>query len=401
MQTLPWLTLVLVLPTIMTCAAVEAAGEDAPIRAVALQELWRIGGDTQDANEIFGVITDVCLDAEGNLYVVDRQLSRISVFDAAGAFLRTIGREGDGPGEFRRPYRVFVTPGGEVRVLASRFGLVSRFSLSGEYLGEIPLPADADGVVPAIRDVKESPAGPVAWAVVRENTEFVLAGERVEKHLIGALDDLGRLGRAFFGTSFTGDDAYPVWSERPGALNDRWDVAPDGRVVVATSFLDYSVAVFGPDGAEESRFTIEYDHRRRSKNEKQAILDWATVNPDGNLPGTRFEIEDWDKDVMALFCRPGGEIWILTSRGVYDRPTGSVGVFDVRDRAGDLKRRVSLEGDADPTRDRFVFAGDRLYVLTCFRSALATMIAGGADNRFSRQCDEPMGVVCYRVGGAR
>ncbi len=401
MKSFPWLTLFLVLPAILTCAAVEAAGEDVPVQAVALHELWSIGGDTQDGNQIFGVITDVCLDAEGNLYLVDQQLSRISVFDASGTFLRTIGREGDGPGEFRRPYRVFVTSGGEVRVLASRFGLVSRFTRMGEYLGDVVVPPDADGVVPAIREVKESPSGPVAWAVVRENTQFVLAGERVEKHVIATLDDQGRLGRIFLETSFTGDDAVPVWSERPGALNDRWDVASDGRVVVATSFLDYSVAVFGPDGAEESRFTIDYDHRRRSKDEKQAVLDWATVNPDGNLPGTRFEIEDDDKDVMALFCRQGGEIWILTSRGVYDRPAGSVGVFDVRDRAGALLRCVSLEGDADPVRDRLVFAGDRLYVMTCYRSALATMIAGGSDNRFSSQCDEPMGVVCYRVGGAK
>lgn len=44
---------------------------------------------------------DLALAADGTLYVADTKPARILVFDQNGAFQRTLGREGSGPGEFR------------------------------------------------------------------------------------------------------------------------------------------------------------------------------------------------------------------------------------------------------------------------------------------------------------
>ncbi|MBI4546128.1 MAG: 6-bladed beta-propeller, partial [Gemmatimonadetes bacterium] len=41
------------------------------------------------------------VDAAGRIYVLDRQEQEIRVFDARGAYVRTIGRKGRGPGEFQ------------------------------------------------------------------------------------------------------------------------------------------------------------------------------------------------------------------------------------------------------------------------------------------------------------
>ncbi|HEX6644093.1 MAG TPA: 6-bladed beta-propeller [Gemmatimonadales bacterium] len=49
-------------------------------------------------------VTSVALGDDGNVYVLDQGANHIRVFDSAGAELRTIGREGQGPGEFGRPY---------------------------------------------------------------------------------------------------------------------------------------------------------------------------------------------------------------------------------------------------------------------------------------------------------
>ena len=55
---------------------------------------------------------------DGLYYVADRGNHRVAVFDADGSFVRTFGREGEGPGELRNPYllslqgdRVFVFNG--------------------------------------------------------------------------------------------------------------------------------------------------------------------------------------------------------------------------------------------------------------------------------------------------
>ena len=47
----------------------------------------------------------VSCDMEGNIYVVDSGAKSVKKFDAQGYFMKTIGREGQGPGEFGRIFR--------------------------------------------------------------------------------------------------------------------------------------------------------------------------------------------------------------------------------------------------------------------------------------------------------
>ena len=49
-------------------------------------------------------VTSLALDGDGNVYVLDQGARNIRVFDSTGAPVRTIGREGQGPAEFGRPY---------------------------------------------------------------------------------------------------------------------------------------------------------------------------------------------------------------------------------------------------------------------------------------------------------
>ena len=373
------------------------AGETTTMK---LDELWRIGGDSGDDRQFFGVIVDLDVDDEGFVHVVDQQLNRISVFAPDGSFVRRIGGEGDGPGEFRRPYRIFVSPTDEVCVIAGSPRRIQRFSHTGEYRGDIAIPADDAGVVPVLMDVECTGDRVVALSYIKPNSEYVLPGARVANHVIHALDERFQETARYHAETVSEDDSKPVWSERP-SLASRWDVGADGRVHVATDFLDYRVASYLPDGAADRVITREYKHRRRSAAEKRAVHEWATLNPNSMLPGTEVIIEEFDKDVMSLHARDDGTLWVLTSRGMYDRPTGSLGVFDVFDRDGEYVGQRVLLGEGDPTRDRYFFKGDRLYVVTCFTAAIATMVGDGEDNRFSDACDEPMSVICYDLGTKR
>ena len=60
-------------------------------------------GDHQEGPAVFGEITDVAIDAAGNILVLDGQAVRVSVFDTEGAFLGSFGGRGDGPQELREP----------------------------------------------------------------------------------------------------------------------------------------------------------------------------------------------------------------------------------------------------------------------------------------------------------
>ncbi len=69
-----------------------------------LDKLQEIGGiEVSDENIAFYMPLDIALDKQGNLYVLDTGNHRIQKFSPDGDFLATIGRKGQGPGEFNFP----------------------------------------------------------------------------------------------------------------------------------------------------------------------------------------------------------------------------------------------------------------------------------------------------------
>lgn len=78
---------------------VELPAEDRFLDA-AFEEVYRIGSLGGEEWETFGSIGGMAFDPAGNLYVMDDQASQIVVVDPQGAFVRTIGQAGEGPGEF-------------------------------------------------------------------------------------------------------------------------------------------------------------------------------------------------------------------------------------------------------------------------------------------------------------
>ena len=79
---------------------IEVPGEDRWLE-VDFEELYRIGSVGGQEWEQFGNVTSVAFDGAGRLYVFDSQVDRIFLVDTGGTLIRAIGREGDGPGEFR------------------------------------------------------------------------------------------------------------------------------------------------------------------------------------------------------------------------------------------------------------------------------------------------------------
>jgi len=94
---------------------------------VAVQTL-RIGGP-EDPYAMAQVV-QVASDESGRIYVLDRLDNAVKVYDSQGAFLSGLGREGEGPGEFRRPQRMgFV--GDTIWVLEPQSRRLSFFTLDG------------------------------------------------------------------------------------------------------------------------------------------------------------------------------------------------------------------------------------------------------------------------------
>jgi len=88
--------------------------------------------------------TDVLTDSNGDVYVAESHtnvespnlVGRISVFDRNGKFLRTIGRTGTGPGEFRTPHALAFDSQGRLIVADRHNHRIQILTKDGKYLGE-------------------------------------------------------------------------------------------------------------------------------------------------------------------------------------------------------------------------------------------------------------------------
>ena len=100
---------------------------------IELVEDLVIGGDTEDSNYAFYRASDIEVAADGRIFVHDTGNHRVQVFDGNGAYIRTIGREGSGPGEISRGGRLAIAAG---RLARSGDSRLSVWTLEGEHLGD-------------------------------------------------------------------------------------------------------------------------------------------------------------------------------------------------------------------------------------------------------------------------
>jgi len=84
---------------------------------IEVEEIARLGvgdgpGFLVETGYEFGIVVD-----HSDRYWVPQPAGAIQVYDATGAYLRSVGRAGQGPFDFQRPWLSHVDPGGNVHVL--------------------------------------------------------------------------------------------------------------------------------------------------------------------------------------------------------------------------------------------------------------------------------------------
>jgi hypothetical protein len=110
----------------------QLPGEDRAL-AGSPQDVFSLGLEEGDPNEVFSTIASVGFDSRGNLFILDRDNRRIVMFDRSGAFVRTIGSSGQGPGEFTFPVGMAVYDDGRLAVMDLGNAGISVLDANGVY----------------------------------------------------------------------------------------------------------------------------------------------------------------------------------------------------------------------------------------------------------------------------
>lgn len=132
---------------------IRSSGEDLPLDW-DFEPVLNVGDETEQDQAFFGVRSGgLGMDDRGHLYVLDTGNRRVQVFDTTGELVRTVGREGRGPGEFQYPVSLMVNRDGSVRVHDFARRNVARFGREGDYIDEVRAPSPLVGRVSGRGDV--------------------------------------------------------------------------------------------------------------------------------------------------------------------------------------------------------------------------------------------------------
>lgn len=133
------------LPLLTVCSLLPACGDtssglgdaDDPLTPTT-EDLYTVGAYSGEDWETLGTVAGVAFDDAGNLHILDRDAKRIVVVDQEGNLVRTIGREGEGPGEFSNPWGFGIMGDGRIVVHDFMAGL-HVFDSEGEFAEVVTL----------------------------------------------------------------------------------------------------------------------------------------------------------------------------------------------------------------------------------------------------------------------
>ncbi len=98
-------------------------------------------GREDDENYMFYRGVRIAVDSEENIFVLDSGNCRIQKYDKTGNYLQTIGRKGEGPGEFEDPAVIYLDSADEIFVYDSRRRNINLFEKNGDFKRVIRLPS--------------------------------------------------------------------------------------------------------------------------------------------------------------------------------------------------------------------------------------------------------------------
>jgi len=115
-----------------------------PEMKITFEEELTIGTVDGDENYMFGSRVFINADEKHNFYVTDGDRLTVNKYDPDGRFLLSIGRAGQGPGEFQTVSRAMFDPEGNIYVHDSSSQRISFFRRDGTFIRAIRIPKKID-----------------------------------------------------------------------------------------------------------------------------------------------------------------------------------------------------------------------------------------------------------------
>ena len=302
-------------------------------------------GELDGAEEyLFGWIWSIAVDDDQNVYVFDEQAQHVRVFASAGVYVETLGRSGEGPGEFGSAEAIALLPDGRLVVRDSRNQRIEVFGPgvgqtkqwgynAGNHGSNSPLYTDAQGRTFVItRDVSQD--GFVMQLIVfgPDGTPVDTLPDPSSAH------EAPTLTAEYTEEWGSGTSSAPV----PFAPRFQWTVHPSGHFLTGLP-SEYRIDLARDDGVlriERATDPAPIHDEERAQRREQVVRSMRNTDPDWSWNGP--PIPEHKPFYQQLLAGRDGRIWVRLVTASYP---------------------VENE-NYDPENTRPVFNGDYVWAVT-------------------------------------
>jgi hypothetical protein len=282
--------------------------------------------DAPEAEYSFGQINEMDVGPNGEIYIFDRQVPALRMYDTAGRYVRTLGRKGRGPGEYEQVSGLAVHGDGRVALWDGTTARMNIYAPTGEFLAGWPFPGGAGFF--SSRAVFIDTAG-FTYARARIGNPPSDAGGRPRAGFSVAA--LGLLKWAPDGTLVDSLEppVPPTESARlmassknmmmvnnvPFTPTNTWTWSPLGYAVSASTGL-YAITLHrsagGPLRVEREIAPIAVQSEERANQEEVVTASLRRVDPSWRWTGP--SIPDTKPFLQSIRVARDGRLWVMVSQ---------------------------------------------------------------------------------------
>ncbi len=308
---------------------------------------------------------DLAFDASGNIYVCDYKSHNIKVFDSSGKFMKALGREGQGPGEFQGPYKISVAKD-RITVWELRNRRISVLNLQGGHLKSIQIQV-GEGRPEKIRPLP--------------NGDFVFG---MEKMYYRDLDKPQEYTIEIYSpelkhkkTLFSQEIWRNRWIREPNFTNIPqpfaalvyWDVSPEGKIIIGFS-ESYTIEICDSEKGKLSSFSHSYEPVKITEQDKKIWFNGMTSTAPGGIGVTQGAPDYIVKNTKFPKYKPPYQHIMTDGDGnllvfPYEKnSTRNVKSFDAFNPQGKFISNVQIEGNvAFPYYSRVKTRGNYIWFI--------------------------------------
>lgn len=301
--------------------------------------------------------------ADGSIVVADLDTRQLRVFDRAGSHVRTFGRSGDGPGEFRAQPRIRLIAPDTVVAWDAGARRLTWFTLDGtitreESIVELPLPLTlspppwivlGDGSLLHMDPVPFVPPEDRRGMVERHRNLLVRPGGSSElttiRDLPGGTALYGASG-ASFGNPDIAADAGGSWAVRTDPLSVVIADDPMGRWALSVYDFSGTRTESIRIGLPRAAFTADLADRERSRllerlEREPALSPREAADLRSAVRGLSFP--DSARAIEGVIADSSDQLWVRRWRGAWNEE--GVDTYDVISPDGAWLGCVEIPGD--------------------------------------------------------